>query len=128
MIGADFLRNVTKHPQLHLGAGPRDDRIYVVFADPDYAWAGWELEPDTIRAHSWETLVAVLTGKRRPAVMRHITRIVGYYSSMRNWNPSKIAELRDRHKGDYGVPGGVATTTNGETPASIRAHAKASVA
>lgn len=32
-----------------------------------------------------------------------VTRIVGYYSRVTNWNRSKIGELRDRHKGNYGV-------------------------
>jgi len=30
-----------------------------------------------------------------------ISRIVGYFSIIENWNKSKLAELRDRHKGDY---------------------------
>jgi len=30
-------------------------------------------------------------------------RIVGYYSRVDNWNPSKLSELDDRHKGDYAV-------------------------
>jgi len=30
-----------------------------------------------------------------------ITRIVGYYSRITNWNKSKIGELKDRHKGNY---------------------------
>ncbi|MFH1541287.1 MAG: anaerobic ribonucleoside-triphosphate reductase [Elusimicrobiota bacterium] len=32
-----------------------------------------------------------------------ITRIVGYYSMISNWNKSKLSELKDRHKGDYSV-------------------------
>jgi|SRR3990167_2518341 len=32
-----------------------------------------------------------------------VTRIVGYYSRVSNWNRSKIGELRDRQKGNYGV-------------------------
>ena len=35
-----------------------------------------------------------------------ITRIVGYFSRINNWNKSKLAELRDRHRGDYMVPRG----------------------
>ena len=35
--------------------------------------------------------------------VRHMTRIVGYFSNTRNWNQSKIGELKDRHKGNYGV-------------------------
>lgn len=30
-----------------------------------------------------------------------ITRIVGYYSRINNWNRSKKAELADRHMGNY---------------------------
>ena len=33
----------------------------------------------------------------------HVTRIVGYYSQVHNWNPAKMRELTDRHKGQYGV-------------------------
>jgi len=32
-----------------------------------------------------------------------ITRIVGYYSRISNWNRSKVGELKDRHRGDYRV-------------------------
>lgn len=32
-----------------------------------------------------------------------ITRIVGYYSRISNWNKSKIGELNDRHNGRYSV-------------------------
>jgi len=30
-----------------------------------------------------------------------ITRIVGYFSRISNWNKSKLGELKDRHRGDY---------------------------
>ncbi len=32
-----------------------------------------------------------------------VTRIVGYFSRINNWNPSKLAELSDRHEGNYKV-------------------------
>jgi hypothetical protein len=32
-----------------------------------------------------------------------VTRIVGYYSRVSNWNKSKIGELHDRHMGNYSV-------------------------
>jgi ribonucleoside-triphosphate reductase (formate) len=32
-----------------------------------------------------------------------ISRIVGYFSRIKNWNKSKIGELADRHKGNYSV-------------------------
>ncbi len=30
-----------------------------------------------------------------------ISRVVGYYSRINNWNKSKQAEFRDRQKGEY---------------------------
>ncbi len=32
-----------------------------------------------------------------------ITRVVGYFSRITNWNKSKKGELKDRHKGDYAL-------------------------
>ena len=34
-----------------------------------------------------------------------MTRIVGYFSRMDNWNKSKIGELKDRQRGQYGLGG-----------------------
>jgi len=32
-----------------------------------------------------------------------MSRVVGYFSKIDNWNGSKKAELRDRQKGDYKI-------------------------
>ena len=32
-----------------------------------------------------------------------VTRIVGYYSKITNWNKNKIGELKDRRSGNYKV-------------------------
>ena len=32
-----------------------------------------------------------------------ISRVVGYFSKIDNWNPSKTAEFRDRQKGNYQI-------------------------
>jgi ribonucleoside-triphosphate reductase len=32
-----------------------------------------------------------------------VTRIVGYFSRINNWNKSKLGELKARHRGNYGV-------------------------
>jgi len=66
----------------------------------------WEIAVKSILEQPWEELEAVLTAKRSPVNMIWMTRIVGYYSQVRNWMGSKLAELKDRHKGQYGVPGG----------------------
>lgn len=56
---------------------------------------------DVIKQSDWNTLCDVMSGKREPAVLQHMTRVVGYYSKIENWNPSKLGELNDRQKGDY---------------------------
>ncbi len=35
----------------------------------------------------------------------HITRVVGYFSRVENWNDSKKGELKDRQDGSYSVQG-----------------------
>ena len=50
------------------------------------------IEPDKLRR-------AIIGGRD----ISHITRIVGYYSNTKNWNKSKIGELRDRRAGIYTV-------------------------
>ncbi len=47
--------------------------------------------------------VKVIMGERSPVILNGITRIVGYFSKVNNWNKSKISELNDRRKGEYGV-------------------------
>lgn len=33
-----------------------------------------------------------------------ISRVVGYYGMIENWNKGKLAELKDRQKGNYSIP------------------------
>lgn len=49
--------------------------------------------------------IHVIQNKRNPIVLHGITRIVGYYSRMSNWNKSKIGELRDRAQRNYALGG-----------------------
>lgn len=58
-----------------------------------------------IEAAEWDILEEVLTGKREPQVLQHMTRVVGYFSRVENWNKSKIGELKDRQKGNYSIAG-----------------------
>ncbi|MEM0475385.1 MAG: anaerobic ribonucleoside-triphosphate reductase [Candidatus Norongarragalinales archaeon] len=37
-----------------------------------------------------------------------ISRVVGYFSRINNWNKSKLAEFRDRQRGNYAVPASAA--------------------
>jgi hypothetical protein len=103
MSNRDFVQSVLQSEELFFAQGPRADMIYLQWCGPEDIRIGWEVDPASIREHSWDTLQAVFTGKRSAEVMQKQTRIVGYYSNLRNWNPSKLAELRDRHRGNYEV-------------------------
>lgn len=53
-----------------------------------------------IENNDWPTLNKQITQGKD---VRQVTRVVGYYSRVENWNKSKLGELDDRHKGDYRV-------------------------
>jgi len=56
--------------------------------------------PEAIENNDWPVLEKqIIQGKD----VYHVTRIVGYFSRIENWNKSKLGELKDRHKGDYKV-------------------------
>lgn len=106
MLGRDFFHAVDLHDDLewlggNIGETPADDQVLVRHLKTKSIFS---VAVSALADHSWDELFSVLTGARRPRVMTHITRIVGYYSQLQNWNKSKLAELRDRHKGSYGVP------------------------
>lgn len=115
MIGREFFENVMAHDELEWlgvieGRSPSDDEALVCHTEAGIKHA---ITVSSILNHSWQELEGVLTGKREPHVMIHLTRIVGYYSRVQNWNRSKIAELNDRCAGSYGVP-------ESRAPAEIR--------
>ena len=106
MDGRDFYCRVQKHQDLEWlgskqGHTPAEDQVLIGYKK---TCSKFSVSVSAIGDHSWDELQAVLTGQRSPRVMTHVTRIVGYYSQLQNWNRSKLAELRDRHKGDYSVP------------------------
>lgn len=64
--------------------------------------AAFEVDIDTIIRTPLDDILASLeTGVTVHLV--GVTRIVGYYSRVTNWNKSKIGELGDRHQGNYSV-------------------------
>ncbi len=65
----------------------------------------WEIETSEIFAvirdcKTAQQFIDVINQDRKAVVLDGITRIVGYYSRTKNWNKSKIGELRDR-QGEY---------------------------
>jgi hypothetical protein len=56
----------------------------------------------SVEGADWDVLESVLVGDREPEMLYHMTRVVGYYSRVQNWNASKMGELKDRQRGNYG--------------------------
>lgn len=106
MDGFEFFRKVSAHPELEWlgvreGRSPAEDEVFV---GNKKTGAKFAFSVRAILDHPWEELEEVLLGVRPPKLMTHITRIVGYFSQLSNWNRSKLAELKDRHRGQYAVP------------------------
>ena len=47
--------------------------------------------------NSWETIELMLMVRIAEPIL-HLSRIVGYFSRIENWNKSKLGELADRRK------------------------------
>ena len=106
MDGREFFDQVAGHEELRWvgvreGLDPSDDEVYVGCVTTGAKFA---LPLTEISSHEWDELKALLTEKRRPRILTHLTRIVGYFSKVHNWNRSKHAELKDRHSGTYVLP------------------------
>ena len=106
MRGGDFYERIEANEDLEW-LGVREDEVSrggeaLVRHGP--SGRRYALPASAIMEHSWAELEAVLSGGREAHIMTHLTRIVGYFSRIENWNRSKLAELRDRHKGDYVPP------------------------
>ena len=105
MNGRDFFDGVAAHDELNwLGAKTNDDGVDCVYVAHKRLGSKTEIPIAEVIASAAQDLIDVLLGRRDAKVMRHVTRIVGYYSELQNWNGSKLAELADRHKGEYGLP------------------------
>ena len=102
MSGQDFATAVRLEDELELVY--ESDTGFIVKGRNQAGFdVGWALRRDDIEGARWDDLRGALTGRRALHVLQQYTRIVGYYSNLAAWNGSKIAELADRHKGDYAV-------------------------
>ena len=102
-----FFDQVESHPELEglgIDSACKDRQPGVIIK---YAKNGLMTRIPTaaIEAADWGILEEVLTGQREPQVLQHMTRVVGYFSRVENWNKSKVGELKDRQKGDYSIAG-----------------------
>ena len=100
----DFIKSVHEHPTLRcegLSIADRPEEDFIAVRDS--AGMKFEVLVTTVGEQTWPVLESILTGRRRAIIMDHVSRIVGYYSKVKNWNKSKLGELRDRQAGDYGL-------------------------
>ena len=72
---------------------------YIKVLDDRYQDASL-VEINTILTNPVKDVVKSLV-TRKNINLEGITRIVGYYSRVSNWNKSKVSELQDRHTGIY---------------------------
>ena len=99
MDGCGFYDSVVAHPDLEMD-GVVEGMILVEHGPTKALYA---LAPESVAAEEWETLEAILCGKRKPTILSHMSRVVGYYSQVENWNKSKLGELAARRRGDYSI-------------------------
>ena len=100
---AEFFVKVEQHNDLEgLAVVTKSESPYckVGFIPTDI---GTRLPLEAIEKADWKTLEDLLTGKREPVALQHMTRVVGYFSRIDNWNKSKLGELKDRQNGDYRI-------------------------
>ncbi|TVM00129.1 MAG: hypothetical protein CV087_15100 [Candidatus Brocadia sp. WS118] len=81
------------------GNNPKEDCIKIINHKLECAFA---IDVDSVIRQDIESVIHALeTGITTR--LYGVTRIVGYYSRVSNWNKSKIGELHDRHMGRYSV-------------------------
>ncbi len=107
----EFFDRVTEHPDLEwvgvrsADGGPVDtddeSGIEVGVRHVPSGGISHAIAMRGIDESTWNDLESVLTCRRMPRVVSHVTRIVGYYSLTHSWNRSKLAELADRQAGRY---------------------------
>ncbi len=79
---------------------PEDDMVVVEDLQSGYKTT---FTVPVILENDWPPLLDIALGKKDLAPLYHVTRIVGYYSRIENWNKSKLGELADRRRGNYAV-------------------------
>ena len=101
MTVTDFYNKIEKHEELE-GMGINEENAEVIVKHK-VSGVKTRLALETINDHDWDLIEEVLTCKRDAHSLTHMSRVVGYYSMINNWNKSKLGELKDRQKGNYAV-------------------------
>jgi len=93
-----FAEAVERHPDLSIvSEGPESIRVRNGRLD-----TAFDVPAGAVERYSWDNLSRVLCGGEE-RVIAGMTRVVGYFSKIHNWNESKLGELSDRRVGDYAI-------------------------
>jgi hypothetical protein len=92
-----FDNAVAKHPDIEID-GEEDGMVKVLNHELKTAY---NVPLKTIMLNPVRDLVTALAEGVFDTRLHSISRIVGYYSRINNWNSSKISELEARTKGNY---------------------------
>jgi hypothetical protein len=105
MDGGEFFDRVEAHPDLE-GLGIEEaegDKGPAAHVRHVPSGGKFRVELSAIADQDWDTLLSIFQGRRQPRVLSHMTRVVGYFSKIENWNRSKVGELKGRQCGDYSL-------------------------
>lgn len=102
----DFYEQIENHPNLAgRGIDMPEAKLPGVIVEYTPSGLTTRIPVEAVEKADWATIEDVLVGNREPVVLQHMTRVVGYFSRVENWNQSKIGELKDRQRGDYAIAG-----------------------
>jgi hypothetical protein len=102
MTISDYFHAVDADPELR-GVHIEIDDLTITVQEMDDGWYT-TFHASVILEKTWEALKGYAMGTKDIAPLYHVTRVVGYYSRIENWNASKLGELRDRRTGNYAIP------------------------
>ncbi len=100
-VAEDGCVDVTRDEVFVLRDNSKPEGTYGAFVEVAIS----EIVAKAMAASKAREFIDVIESRRPSIVLRGVTRIVGYYSSVQNWNKSKVGELRDRAGGSYGLTG-----------------------
>lgn len=110
----EFDERIAAHPDLEID-GEQDGEIKVLNHDCKSAFM---VPIKTVMQTPVKDLIKALAEGVFENRVYGVTRIVGYYSRVNNWNKSKRMELEDRTKGDYWE--GARQDVDGQTAAAVK--------
>jgi hypothetical protein len=101
MTVQEFIEELRKQPEVEVTSENEQGRVVVRHKPSD---THTHIAHAIIPNEKWNVLWEIIIGERLINPLYHVTRIIGYFSRVENWNKSKVGELDDRRKGDYGIP------------------------